>query len=40
MPQEQAYLATLQKAKAYRIAGSELHLGPAPGSASLVFTLE
>jgi heat shock protein HslJ len=40
MPQEQAFLAAMQKAKAYRIAGTELRLGPTAASASLVFKLE
>jgi heat shock protein HslJ len=40
MPQEQAYLALLEKATAYRLDGRLLQLGPAPGVATLVFTLE
>jgi heat shock protein HslJ len=38
MAQEDAYLAALEKAKTYRIAGSELRLGPSPGVVSLVFS--
>jgi heat shock protein HslJ len=40
MEQEQAYVAALEKAKAYRILGGELQLGPAPGVVSLAFRLE
>jgi heat shock protein HslJ len=40
MPQEHEYLSTLEKAKAYRILGSELRLGPSPDSTTLVFRLE
>jgi len=38
MAQEDAYLAALEKAKTYRIDGSELRLGPSAGVVSLVFT--
>ena len=37
MPQEQAYLAALEKARSYRIAGTELRLGPSAGAVTLVF---
>lgn len=40
MPQEQAYLSALEKAKAYRIAGSELRVGPSAGAVTLVFQRE
>jgi heat shock protein HslJ len=40
MPQEQAYVAALEKAKTYRIAGSELRLGPSASVVSLVFKRE
>jgi putative lipoprotein len=40
MPQEGAYLAALAKATAYRVVGTELQLGPAPGAATLVFRAE
>ena len=40
MPQEQAYLAALQKATAYRISGTRLEMGPAPGVVTLVFQLD
>ena len=37
MTQEQAYLTALEKAKAYRIEGSQLRLGPSAGVVTLVF---
>ena len=37
MTQEQAYLAALEKAKSYRIAGTQLRLGPSPGVVTLIF---
>ncbi|HET9316110.1 MAG TPA: META domain-containing protein [Vicinamibacteria bacterium] len=37
MPQEQAYLSALEKAKVYRIDGAQLRLGPSAGVVSLVF---
>jgi heat shock protein HslJ len=40
MPQEQAYLAALEKAKSYRIAGSELRVGPSAAAPTLVFFRE
>lgn len=40
MPQEQAYVAALEKARALRVAGAELRLGPAPGIVTLVFKAE
>jgi heat shock protein HslJ len=40
MPQEQAYLSALETATVYRITGTELQLGPAPGAVTLVFKLE
>ena len=40
MPQEQDYLGAMEKVRSYRIAGSELQLGPASGRTTLVFKLE
>lgn len=40
MPQEQAYLAALQGATAYRISGTRLDMGPAPRAVTLVFERE
>ena len=40
MPQEAAYLEALEGARAYRIAGGRLHLGPRPGTDTLVFEAE
>jgi heat shock protein HslJ len=40
MDQESAYLAALEKVRSYRIAGTTLELGPAPGRTSLLFKLE
>ena len=40
MPQEQEYLSALGKAASYRVAGTELRLGPAPGTVTLVFKVE
>jgi heat shock protein HslJ len=40
MDQEQAYVAALENAKAYRIDGARLTLGRTSGSATLVFRLE
>jgi heat shock protein HslJ len=37
MLQEQNYLSALEKAATYRVAGSELRLGPSPGAVILVF---
>ncbi|MFN8093163.1 MAG: META domain-containing protein [Vicinamibacteria bacterium] len=37
MPQESRYLAALQAATAYAVAGGELRLGPSATAASLVF---
>jgi hypothetical protein len=40
MAQEQAYLAALEKATSYRMAGAEIQLGPAPGVVTLIFMVE
>jgi heat shock protein HslJ len=40
MAQEQAYLAALGKATTYRLVGSGLELGPAPGVVTLTFKPE
>lgn len=40
MPQEGAYLDALGKATAYRLTGTELQLGPAPGVVTLVYQAE
>jgi heat shock protein HslJ len=40
MPQEQAYLAALERAAVFGIAGTELRVGPAPGVVTLVFRAE
>jgi heat shock protein HslJ len=40
MAQEDAYLDALGGAKAFRIQGAELRLGPAPGAVTLVFRSE
>jgi heat shock protein HslJ len=37
MAQEQAYLAALEKAKVYHVAGTRLRLGPSAGAVTLVF---
>lgn len=40
MDQEQAYVDALGKVKAYRIEGTELQLGTAPGVVTVVFKAE
>lgn len=40
MPQESAYLAALGQATTYRVAGTQLQLGPASGVVTLVFEAE
>jgi heat shock protein HslJ len=40
MPQESAYLDALGKATTYRVTGTQLQLGPAPGAVSLVYQAE
>ncbi len=40
MAQEKAYLTALEKAATYRIVGTALELGPAPGVVTLVFKQE
>lgn len=40
MPQESAYLSALGKVTAYRVVGTQLQLGPAPGAVSLLFQAE
>jgi heat shock protein HslJ len=40
MPQEGAYLDALGKATAFRMAGTQLQLGPAPGAVTLVYQAE
>ena len=40
MPQESAYLDALSKATTYRMAGTQLQLGPDSGAATLVFAAE
>ena len=40
MPQEQAFLAALEKAAAYRVEGPELRLGPTPEVVTLVLKAE
>jgi heat shock protein HslJ len=40
MRQEDAYLSALGKAVSYRVAGSELHLGPGAGVVTLIFRAE
>ena len=40
MAQEDAYLAALGGARAFRIQGAELRLGPSPGVVTLVFRSE
>jgi heat shock protein HslJ len=37
MRQEHDYFRALEKAKAYRVSGAELRLGPAPAAVTLVF---
>jgi heat shock protein HslJ len=40
MPQEQAYLSALAKARVYSIVGMELHVGPDANVTTLVFRFE
>ena len=40
MSQEHEYLSALGKATLYRVSGTELRLGPAPGIDTLVFKIE
>jgi heat shock protein HslJ len=40
MPQEGAYLSALATATVYRVSGTQLQLGPAPGIVTLAFEAE